>query len=144
MHLRKPKREFGTEINITPLIDIVFLLIIFSMIVSQFTKLEVEKVDLPEADAGKPPGEMIPGRLVISVHKDGKIVVAGEILSPEALESLIVEAAKESEGRLPVLIRGDRRSHWQHAGRILRICAAQRIDRLKFAVLEEGDSGAEP
>ena len=45
MHLRRPKRAFGTELNITPLIDIVFLLIIFSLVVSQFTKLEVEKVD---------------------------------------------------------------------------------------------------
>jgi len=144
MNLRKPKRAFGTEINITPLIDIVFLLIIFSMVVSQFTKLELDEVDLPEAAEADDPEPVKPDRLIISMHRDGTYVVAGKIYAPDALERLIALTRENQRDAFSLLLRGDRRADWKDAAKLLKICAAQKIEKLKFAVLEEGASGAEP
>ena len=52
MRLRKRKPEYGCEINIAPLIDVVFLLIIFFLTVSHITQLQVEPLSLPEAEEG--------------------------------------------------------------------------------------------
>ena len=135
MRLTKTRRKFGCEINITPLIDIVFLLIIFSMVVSQFTKLEVEKLDLPTAQKGQPPRAGGDGRVVVNVRREGGIVVSGRRHSARSLAGLLaVEAERRGPRNVRVLIRSDRRTPWAAVAGILQACAARRIDRIQVAV----------
>jgi biopolymer transport protein ExbD len=134
MRLTRARRKFGCEINITPLIDIVFLLIIFSMMVSQFTKLQVEKLELPTARAGREPpaGE---GRLVVNVMASGRIVVSGRRRSAGSLERLLaVEAEQRGAANVSVVIRSDRRTPWAAVAPILQACAARKIARVRVAV----------
>ena len=49
MRLHKVKRDFGYDINIAPLIDVVFLLIVFFLTVSHIAQVRVEALSLPEA-----------------------------------------------------------------------------------------------
>ena len=145
MWLYRPKRRLGCEINITPLIDIVFLLIIFSMIVSQFTKVEVEELSLPEAEKGQPRKETPLSRLIVNVRKDGTIVVAGRSHSVASLGQLVAARARETAaGDVSVLIRGDRAAPWKDIAQIMQACAARNVRRVKVAVLEPGASGSPP
>ncbi len=136
MRLRKAQRAYGYEINIAPLIDVVFLLIIFFMTVSQITRVEVTPLDLPEAKMNEPPQV---GRLVINVRQDGRISCEGRSYTVESLQAMLAVGAEHRKpGDVSVLIRGDRRLPWATAARILQACAASRIDRVHIAVVEPG------
>jgi len=145
MRLRKARRTYGSEINIAPLIDVVFLLIIFFMTVSQFTRVEVEDLTLPEAEKGEKPKKLGPGRLIVNVRKDGRIVVSGRALSVESLERLLAEELKDRRPEdLTVLLRGDKDMAWKTAAAVMQACAAKGIARVRVAVVEPGAPGAEP
>ena len=104
MRLRKTKRTYGCEINIAPLIDVVFLLIIFFMTVSQISRVEVEDLVLPEAAAGQPRPPV--RRLIVNVHATGRRVVSGQDRSMASLARMLADAANEpGGGELSLLVR---------------------------------------
>ncbi len=71
MRFRRPRtRRDVALINLTPLIDVVFLLLIFFMVATSFSLIRGIKVDLPTTTT---PQEKIEQNIVISVTKDGKI-----------------------------------------------------------------------
>ena len=145
MRLHKARRSYGCEINIAPLIDIVFLLIIFFMIVSQITRVEVENLELPEAKKGEDPKPVRPSHFVINVQKDGRVAMFGQALSIASLQGLLAEQVR---GRQPdeisVVVRGDRTAPWRAVAGILRACAANRISRVRVAVIEPESGGPSP
>ncbi|HUU43208.1 MAG TPA: biopolymer transporter ExbD [Planctomycetota bacterium] len=140
MKLTKTKRVYGCEINIAPLIDVVFLLIIFFMTVSQFTRVEVEKITLPEAKKGETPPETPAGRIIINVLKDGAIRAGGREHTVESLGQFVTA---ELNGRPPrdveVLIRADRDVPWDTAAQVLNVCARHNLSRVQVAVMEAKD-----
>jgi len=139
MKLVKPRRRYGCEINITPLIDIVFLLIIFSMVVSQFTRLQAENVALPQARKGRDPTTAPTARIVVNVLNDGRVLVLGRRQSDASLDALLgAEVRRVGPGGVSVVIRGDKRTQWARIARILKTCADQRIGDVKVAVLSAG------
>lgn len=145
MRLIRPRRKFGCEINITPLIDIVFLLIIFSMVVSQFSKLRAEKLQLPRAYKGADPAAAGRGRIVVNVLHDGGIRVARRAYSLSSLAGLLAaQTRKRGPEDVSVVIRGDRRTPWATVARILQVCAARGIGRVKVAVIEPGGLKSRP
>jgi len=137
MRLRKPQRPFGSEINIAPLIDVVFLLIIFFMTVTQFAHVELEDaIEPPEA---RPPADNspLPGRLVVNVHADGRIVVLGQTRTQQQLDELLTDLLKGRQpGDVSVLVRGDRRLPWRTAASILSACSARGINRVRVATVK--------
>ena len=127
-----------------PLIDVVFLLIIFFMCVSQFTRLQVEKLQLPEADSGE--GNLANASIpcVLNVREDGRIVFDGRTYSiahlPQALQNRY--KVLSAENAPAVVIRGDRRVPWKTASALMEICAAQGFGKVRVAVQEK--SGKQP
>jgi biopolymer transport protein ExbD len=139
MRLHKAKRRYGAEINMAPLIDVVFLLIIFFMCVSQFTRIEVENLKLPEARAGE---EEIPGPsgpVIVNVHEDGRIVYNGADYVVAALGAELKAKYKDTppEALPPVVIRGDRRLEWRKAAEIMKACAGAGLGRVRVAVVDK-------
>lgn len=142
MQLRKTRRPYGLPVSIAPLIDVVFLLIIFFMTVSRFTRVEVEALTLPEAEKGEKAKPIEPGHLIVNVHKDGRIVVAGAAHTIESLGRMLAARVEEhGADNLTVVLRGDRDADWKSAASILRACAERGIARVRVAVVEPG---AEP
>ncbi|HUS93052.1 MAG TPA: biopolymer transporter ExbD [Phycisphaerae bacterium] len=145
MRLARPRRRYGCEINITPLIDIVFLLIIFAMVVSQFTRLQAENVSLPEARKGRAPTTAPAARVVVNVLDDGRMVAYGREHTAESLEALLADAAgRAGPAGVSVVIRGDRQAQWARVSAILRACAARGIEQVKVAVVAPGGGGGGP
>ncbi len=106
MHFRRQK--IGEEgVNLTPLIDVVFLLLIFFMVSTTFTKESHLKLDLPEANGEKV--ENKPQELEILIQKDGSYAVNGKVLVNSKRETLSVAIEKESAGntKIPVIITAD-------------------------------------
>ena len=112
----------GELINLTPLIDIVFLLLIFFMVTSSFKEDERDlKVVLPGAENADPIKDL-PEIMLVSVRQNGDFFVGSQRLDKEELRGLF-ERAKEKNSRQKVMIRADRDVPMQHPVVILDICA---------------------
>lgn len=105
----KFKRQVNDElsINITPLIDVVFLLLIFFMVTTTFNRETRLLVNLPEADAAEIEAE--PDQIEIMVARDGSYTINGRALINNRLETLVRGLELESGGNhsLPILLIAD-------------------------------------
>jgi len=109
----RQRRQPPVEINLTPLIDVVFLLLIFFMVSTTFEKETRIEVELPKAstEAAPPNEDMVD----LVIDRDGRFYVnEQEVISPEP-ESLKGAVNKVAAGRtdLPVKIRADGKAPYQ-------------------------------
>lgn len=118
------------QLNLTPMIDIVFLLIIFFMVGTKFSEIEQQfDVDLPSASAIEPMSAT-PDPMVITVARSGELSLANETQSAEQLEQNLI-AAKEAFSGQVVLIRGDGGGTYQSIIDVMDLC--NRLE-LKFSL----------
>lgn len=105
----KFKRTMHEElsINITPLIDVVFLLLIFFMVTTTFNRETRLLVNLPEANSQL--AEAQPNQIEILVSRDGRYSINGRVLVNSRIETLIQGLEIESGGdfNLPILLIAD-------------------------------------
>lgn len=101
---RRRRQEQG--INLTPMIDVVFLLLIFFMVSTTFTKETHLEVELPEADGEPTPDQ--PDNIEILVAKDGSYRINGRALVNRQVETLIA-ALRDAGGseETPLVITAD-------------------------------------
>ncbi len=106
MKFKRARRE-ELAINITPLIDVVFLLLIFFMVTTTFSRETRLLVNLPEANAEVT--ESVPAQLEIVVARDGSYFINGKALVNSRIETLVSGLKIESAGdrSLPVLLIAD-------------------------------------
>lgn len=127
--------------NITPLIDVVFLLIIFFLVASHFVRSEqAQPVELPMATGGEMDNEQAPNRLTITIAADDSLFVAGEAQSlPQVMERIDGLAAADSSGEPEVRFRGHKDGQFGQIRRLVEHCAAKNIRSIRFAVKKPGD-----
>lgn len=120
------------SINLTSMLDIVMLLIIFFMLSTQFREEEKQyDVNLPAvADATALTGQ--PDELVVNVAADGKITVRMEQVSVEDLEAIMRSAAEKFAGQA-VIIRGDGSTNLQLIMDVMSACRRGGIKNLSLA-----------
>lgn len=127
--------------NITPLIDVVFLLIIFFLVASHFVRNEQsEPVTLPVSGLGAADHDMAPQRLTVTVTRDGTLSVGGQVLSEQGMAaqlSRLMEQSKQAQMAPEVRIRSDREAAYLHVRRLIEECAARDIRSIRFAVASE-------
>lgn len=100
------------ELNLTPMIDIVFLLIIFFMVGTQFAEPEEQfQIELPTAGTVQPLSEG-PDALVVSVSRDGLIMLGNKPLSLTELEAELIAARENFPGQA-VIVRGEGEGRYQ-------------------------------
>lgn len=96
-------------ISLTPLIDVVFLLLIFFLVASEFEEEENElKVELPEASQSMPLRH-VPQDVVVNIDEQGQFVMEGVIRTPQEVENILVQASANNPVTQKVLIRPDKR-----------------------------------
>ncbi|NVK21825.1 MAG: biopolymer transporter ExbD [Kangiellaceae bacterium] len=106
------KRKEDLQLNLTPLIDVVFLLLIFFMVSTSFKKETKISLDLPEAN-----GEMLEQEqqlVEVSINKAGEIFVNGEGLINKQLETIKSAILQSStDNKTPVVIHADADAPYQ-------------------------------
>lgn len=106
------KKKEELQLNLTPLIDVVFLLLIFFMISTSFKKETKISLDLPEANGEI--AEKLPEVIEISINKDGEVFVNGEGLINRQLETIkdaITQVANDPA--TPLVINADAQAPYQ-------------------------------
>ena len=120
-------------LNLTPMIDIVFLLIIFFMVGTKFSELE-RKIGLrvPEV-ANAEALTAAPEPRVVNVYRDGRITLDR---TPVTLEDLTekLAAARSQYSELGVLVRGDAEGRFQHVAEVLNACKQADVRELGISV----------
>ncbi len=112
--------------NLTPMIDVVFLLLIFFLVATRYDQEERElDIVLPEVTQAQPLA-MTP-ELVINVTSEGKYRVVKKDYSQKQLASLISEAKKNNPHQ-SALIRGDGESALKFAVRVMGMCNKAEMD----------------
>ena len=131
MKFRRKPRE-NVEINLASLIDVVFILLLFFVVTTTFTRETQLKVDLPEAASGTPPEQTELNQLEVLIAADGSYSLNGRQLLKSSLDSLIAALQKESEGdnSLPLTISADAKTPHQAV-----ITAMDAAGKLGFAHL---------
>tara|TARA_R110002072_G_scaffold13481_2_gene56819 strand:- start:10798 stop:11220 length:423 start_codon:yes stop_codon:yes gene_type:complete len=129
-------RSRSVSFNVTSLIDIVFLLIIFFLVASHVARSEaVEPVELPEVTDPAGDDEESPLRIVITVMADRSMWIGSRRVLLPQVEQLILSAAQESLNQVEVRIRADHAATYLEIEPILLACAQFGVTRVGFAVL---------
>lgn len=137
---KRSKRDNMADISIdmTPMIDVVFNLIIFFMLVNQMVQLERAELELPAADEAKEEKVVDQKRLIINIHKNGQIEVAGRMKNWGELVRILLQESSisrdnEDNSSRSVIIRGDIEAPYKVIQKVMVECATQRIYKLSFA-----------
>lgn len=118
--------------QLAPMIDIVFLLLIFFIVTWQFTKSETElSVSVPTAQEGADP-ERQTGEIVINILADGIIRVEGATVNLEQLLAKLAPIAAAFENQ-PVRIRGNGGVEYQRIVEVIDTCQKAGIWNISFA-----------
>lgn len=131
MKFRRKPRE-NVEINLASLIDVVFILLLFFVVTTTFTRETQLKVDLPEAASGTPPEQTELKQIEVLIGADGGYSVNGNALLESNLKNLMAALQKESAGdnSLPLIISADGKTPHQAV-----ITAMDAAGKLGFAHL---------
>ena len=110
----KITRDDEPQLNLTPLIDVVFLLLIFFMVSTTFDKQAELSIDLPEAD-GKPVKAQKIFKIEIAIDGQGHYFVNQRRLKEDSLKTLksAIEITKASHKNPQVIISSDKNTPYQ-------------------------------
>ncbi len=130
----------GVGFNMTPMIDVVFLLIIFFLVSSHLAKQEAQmKLPLPAAETGQKPISTESPRVTINVLDDGSLMLAGRVVDADDLQRRLAERLEKSGPDLEVRIRSHRDAPYGHVEPIMLACARANIWNVTFAVFRKED-----
>ncbi|HEY5851175.1 MAG TPA: biopolymer transporter ExbD [Lysobacter sp.] len=124
------------EINVTPLVDVMLVLLIIFMITAPLMSHKVQ-IDLPEANLLKRPDKAPPVTPInISVEDNGSLYWNDEPITKDLLESrLSIEAQKTPQPQINV--RGDKTTKYRIVADVVRVAQAQGMRKVGFMALKE-------
>ena len=138
MKLNKSNRDHSLQFNMTPMIDIVFLLIIFFMTVSQITRSSEQPLDLPVVNRGS--DEVKSANITVNIQPDGTILTGSRKVAIDEVVVLVKQALAEVDSdptRVRILIRCDRDAKSKTANQLFRELTELGFTQIRVAVTSE-------
>ena len=131
MKFKSPKPP-ESVIQMAPMIDIVFLLLIFFLVTWQFSRSEQDsKVKVPTSSQGKEENRAI-SEINVNIRQGGELVINGETLTENQLLAKL-RAIVEVPQNQPVRLRGDGDITYQTLMGVIDICQQAGIWNISFA-----------
>ncbi len=126
-------------INLTPMLDIVFNLIIFFMVGTRFVDAE-KKVDVkvPQVKHGENM-TAVPDKRLVNVHQNGEIALDGRDLS---LDQLVAQLGSDRRRNpeMAITIRGDAKTDFQHVAAVLAACNSAGVKNVGISMSPSGSN----
>ena len=138
MKLNRSKRDHSLRFNMTPMIDIVFLLIIFFMTVSQITKSTEQPLNLPVVRQGTAESKMTD--VTINVRPDGTMMILGAAAEMDVVIQRVEEALLEANSdptQVKIQIRCDKNARSKQVNELFKELARLGFIHVKVAVTSE-------
>ncbi|MFM9966669.1 MAG: ExbD/TolR family protein [Planctomycetaceae bacterium] len=133
------------SMDMTPMIDCVFQLLLFFMVSSHFDDEERTSgegaldANLPEAAAAMPM-VMRPKEMIININPRGEFYVGGDKLSEADLAERLRRSVVDNPGNQTVVIRGDEQADWKYIARVMSLCNQAKISDYRVAVIPEAEN----
>ncbi len=118
------EQDKGVDINLSPLIDCIFLLLIFFVVTTVFVEETGVDVDRPQAISAR---DLDRNSLMIAITRDGEIYYGGRAMDINSVRGIVARQMREE--RVPVIIMADKDSA---SGRLIEL-----IDECKLAGAEQ-------
>ncbi|RIK77155.1 MAG: biopolymer transporter ExbD [Planctomycetota bacterium] len=140
MRIPHRSRTRGLGFNMTPMIDITFLLVVFFLVASHWSRQETDvELNLPTAQSGRESLDDQTPRVTVNILSDGRTMLGSQTVEPDDLASrLRVENAKHA-GRLEVRLRADRNTPFAQVEPVLKTCTDAGIQNANFSVTREAN-----
>ena len=133
MSIQIKKGRALDSLNLTPLIDVVFLLLIFFLIATRFAQDDRElPVKLPSASSAVPM-TMEPTELVVNVDASGQYMIRGERMNLTRMEEVLRQAVTDNPVNQMVIIRGDRTVEFQSIVSVMDLCTKVKVPSYKIS-----------
>jgi biopolymer transport protein ExbD len=135
----RSRRRSPPEVNLTSLIDVVFLLLLFFMVSATFEKLGRMQVELPQAQPNVEQ-EQQPDRITVTVDTEGQFFVNDRELVNTDIETVkraLVSVAGEHRD-LPLVISADGRAPHQAVVTVMDAASQIGLARVSFAIKRNG------
>jgi biopolymer transport protein ExbD len=124
-------------INMTPMIDVVFQLLIFFLVATRFAEEERElEVQLPVASESRPLTAK-PKETLVNIDVEGRYFVGSQEVTYGELDGILGRLATDNPGRKTVLIRGDKRSPLNSTAQVINLCQKHGIR--DYALTTDGE-----
>lgn len=150
MRSRSRTRRTGKrQIDMTPMIDCVFQLLLFFLVASHFDEeariAEEGSLDanLPEAAAAMPM-VMRPREMIVNINASGEFYVGGERHSEPELADRLRRAVVDNPTNQTIVIRGDEFANWKSIARVMSLCNQAQIRDYRVAVIPENTASSQP
>lgn len=128
--MAKRVRDEEATLSMTPLIDVVLLLLIFYVVTTAFVDREIQ-LQLPESEASAVPDEK--KKFTIEIARDGRLALNGELMTISRLDSRI-EIEAQADNIRSVEIRADRQVVHGRVVQVLGIVKKHGVDAVGIAV----------
>lgn len=145
MQFQQQKTGEKRRLDMTPMIDCVFQLLLFFLVASHFEEQarmtgegELD-ANLPEAAAAMPM-VMRPQELIVNIDGQGQFFVSGELQSEPQLGFLLRRSQNDNPGNQSVVIRGDETADWKYIARVMSLCNQAQISDYRVAVVPEDEA----
>ncbi|GMW02559.1 MAG: hypothetical protein AMXMBFR84_36950 [Candidatus Hydrogenedentota bacterium] len=136
MNFRKHSEHEDSSLQLAPLIDIVFLTLVFFMTTTVYSSQEREvDIQLPTASTSQQI-ERARGEIYINIREDGQVVLNNRELTLPELQEVLFQVAESFPGG-SVIVRGDRLSHLGVALGVLDCCRKADIQNVSFAAVQD-------
>ena len=135
MRLSRRRHSHAPKFNITAMIDITFLLIIFFMTASEFARSDTAPVDLPHQK-----GDALPetDKTFVNIQKDGQVMVSGRTVTVDSLKKALTAVIRQAGGpeRVRLVLRADRRAPSAAVHVLVPVLRSLSLTNIEFAVKE--------
>ena len=130
------KEQENPQLDMTPMIDVVFELIIFFVVTLTQATAKDETVKLEDGKHGieLTPDELPPTHLIVDVARNGRISMCDVTITPAELGRRVKERLRKY-GEFPVLIRADYRARHKSVAEVMNACTMNGIWKLSFVAV---------
>lgn len=139
MNFRRKNVEEEPGFQMAPMIDIIFVLLLFFLVTSALEENEKTlTIDLPQAGQASPNTQSFT-ELIININKKGDVIIKNEKMSLKLLSERLIQLAELYKGiGIPaVIVRGDKNASYGRVVEVLDICAKAKMHNVSFVTVEK-------
>jgi biopolymer transport protein ExbD len=134
MDLQLPNESESDHVPMAPMIDMVFLLLVFFMVASHMNRLERVEIGVPVAEHARRPKDLA-DRRTITVREDGQLYLGSRPSSLEEITPAVERQQREVPG-LKIYLRADKDTDHGKVRAVMKACAEGGASEIIFAAYE--------
>ena len=146
MRFRLKQKQKNTEWDMTPMIDVVFLLIVFFTLVINFTAADQnERIKLPISELAQPPEQSPTEPITLHILENGKVIYDGTDCSIQDLQEPLTHCLRvlkflnRPASDVTVILRADARCEFGHVYDVAELCQQLGLTKLVWRTKQQDE-----